>query len=276
MPNLTRLLAYLFITFLFGCAGGSDPTSLDNDYDGVTDSADRCLSTQSGTMVNPIGCQIITKSQCILNENGTACLADLPYLAWPLPEPSSAKVFLQNEIQGLDLSTVGSLSNNLESILVDRGYERFSYYNIPLGIAMVTQLERIEEDGTPFPHPERWKYGDMSLSIENFSFASFLARFMGVDVGNYRVLIFVIADDNIILNPSGDTPTTSFVESVASDGALILPSKLYSYPFENAMRLSLFVYEVEKKQTNEVEISDLNIHVKEHLTKSGIILNGVK
>ncbi|MGK0379027.1 MAG: hypothetical protein ACJA1Z_002850 [Patiriisocius sp.] len=251
----------------------------DKDNDGVLNSKDLCDNTPAGDVVQSDGCtrfeQKPNELRCIPDESGTSCIANLPFLEWPLPAPSVAKSFQKNEVSGLDMSTIGGISSDLEAILVSNGYERFSYYHVPLGVAMVTQLERIEIDGTPFPDPNRWKYGDLSLSQDDFSFSSFLKRLLGIDEGNYRVLVFVVSHESLNIKFPTSKASTQFVKTVAKEGALSLPNKIAAVSFDDDIRLSLMIYELKLKQTDkEAVFFKSGLQVREHLYNTGIIIGG--
>jgi hypothetical protein len=248
----------------------------DSDNDGVLDDQDQCPNTPLDDMVDSTGCSLFYQMEvnyrCIPNESDD-CLADLPYLDWPLPEPNKAKTFRVNELTGLDISTIGTISNDLESILKENGYERFSYYHIPLGIAMVTELERITSDGAP--HPERWKFGDLKLTTEYFDFTTFLKRFVGVDSGLYRVLVFIISYDRLNIEFKQSEQSTQFIQNLPKKGALMLPREFAPLKFEDTMKLSLVIYELELKQTKtEAEFIVSGLQIRDHLLKTGLILKG--
>ena len=121
--------------------------------------------------------------------------AKYPRFSWPPPRSSSSIVipsqfFKDNHASHLLLSDIERI---LRDSLNTCGYFEKSYYLVPDGFAIVTRIERINDDGTPKQDVDRWSlesiYSD-TLSIEDFLKSLFTAN-----QGLYRVIAFIVTAD---------------------------------------------------------------------------------
>ena len=88
---------------------------------------------------------------------------------------------------------------------------------------MVTRLEHIKNDGSPFAERERWP-----PSKQNYASTNDLARFLYgpffVDPGHYRVIVFILQD--LPFSQSSKKITGEEARQWLSIGANILPPEI--------------------------------------------------
>jgi hypothetical protein len=113
-----------------------------------------------------------------------------PSMDWPPPRASMMRV-VPNDLLGLPALGLraADINEGLNRALSACGYFQRSYLLVPDGFAIVTQLEQINDDGTPKPPPERWS-AELP-KVEPLSSAWFRALFTA-QRGRYRIIVFVI------------------------------------------------------------------------------------
>ena len=116
----------------------------------------------------------------------------LPEFPWPPPTASSSYVLPDNLFESR--RTVGAVVAAIISALERNGYvERSFFQTEPGGIALVTRLERIKNDGSSFAERERWPPSKQTYASTN-DLARFLYGLFFVDPGHYRVIVFILQD----------------------------------------------------------------------------------
>lgn len=229
---------------------------MDSDHDGVLDPVDKCPNTMEAFKVDKDGCTNYDK---------------IPQFPWPPPKPSTYARFPSSDILLLHKPNIGSVADSLEHILKSAGYSEFHYYVVPTGIAMATQLERIDTNGIPYKVPERWNVTDLSLNLESWSIWKYLKTLARANPGHYRVMVFLITDEGLVIKfdepPQDETIVNNFVEN----GAINLPSSLRKKPITSNYMLTILVYELKRRaQSEDVEIDDLGISAIQHLSRTNI------
>ena len=113
----------------------------------------------------------------------------VPRFPWPPPAASAYYVLPGDLLK--NLSTVGQVSAKIISALEQNGYVERSFYETEGGgVALVTRLERINDDGSSVAEPDRWSAGDRSTT----DLMQFLRGLFFADPGHYRVIVFVFQD----------------------------------------------------------------------------------
>ena len=193
----------------------------------------------------------------------------LPPFPWPNPPrpPHIAVVgreFPRN-LLGTDSTTLGTVYQRLFNTLVkiDPAFES-GLFGVPGGFAMLTKIERIQEDGTPLPGKYRWVKG----KIPPLSLLEYIGRLFIEKPGYFRVIAFVITTENY----RPERPSTKPLPNI-SDGAQDLPEEIARDQFKGKHGYVL-IYSFKRKQGGEIKkfkISSLSALV--HLEKSGILSN---
>ena len=116
--------------------------------------------------------------------------------------------------------TVGAVTDALLSALETNGYVERSFYRTPHGgVALVTRLERINDDGSPVADATRWpassRRDDSTASLYRFLMGLFY-----VDPGRYRVIVFVL--QNLPFAQSPQNVTSEDARAWLGGGANVL------------------------------------------------------
>ena len=125
--------------------------------------------------------------------NPDTSAAAIPAFPWPPPRASARHVvpwkFLRNP-EGPTL--LRDVSARLEQAFDSAGYSDRSWYSVPNGFALVSQLEQFRADGTPLDGPARWAVKVTPGPILNFS--DYVRALFTAPRGHYRVIAFVVTD----------------------------------------------------------------------------------
>ena len=187
----------------------------------------------------------------------------LPRFPWPPPVPSATylfpvKVFAQYK-------TVGEVSSAIVEALQRSGYLEKSFYQTdPGGVALVTRLEKIQDDGAPAPDQDRWP---LEMNPSPSGLADFLRGLFFVKPGHYRVIVFFLQD--IPFSPSRNRLTTEEAQKLVNEGANMLPSEVASRPFGTG-RCTAYIYEF-KSNGSSVNLVGIGVPAEKQLEKTGLI-----
>ena len=143
------------------------------------------------------------------------------------------------------------------------------------GVALVTRLERINDDGTPSVAAERWpNSGDHYASRD--SLFQFLEGLFYVDPGHYRVIVFVLQD--IPFSQSSTNVTADEARAWLISGANVLPPDIAGSPvwwrqWRQLHRASTYEF---ASDGTKVHLVQSRLTGKDHLEEAGLLaaLNG--
>lgn len=194
--------------------------------------------------------------------DSTRSILDFP---WPPPQPSSQQVIERSVFtQAVRLSDV---SNKLETALRASKYE-FSYYQAPGGFAIVARLERISDDGSPYPSETRFYPPN---AAQPFDFGEYISQLFFAPEGYYRTVIFVVSDQPF--RAVGQTISATDASALLADGANVLPASTQSQPFTAAHNATALIYEFRKSSIGP-DVENVappgRLSAQTHLTKSGL------
>jgi len=189
----------------------------------------------------------------------------LPDFPWPPPEPSvQMRLPLEPFKRSMDLKNV---SSKLTSSLRQAGYWEYSFYRIPNGFALVTRLERMNEDGSPATESVRYRLpGDR----ETFSLGTYIKRLFFASTGYYRLIVFIVTD--LPFTASGDPINEREALKILRDGANVLPSGYKQMKFSDAYGVDALIYEF-KKGSSDRQVSLLlpgRLSPVAHFKKAGL------
>lgn len=242
----------------------SAPIIYDTDSDNVPDYLDMCPGSPRDRAVDADGCTVY---------NETSSSGSYPLFPFPVPRPSTSLVGLDIEEHFGDIS-LEELVQTLEYQLKAAGYRQPSYYMLPSmdGIAVATQLERINRDGVPFEQSLRWLIDDMSLGWNNFSILEYIKVLVGARSGYYRTIVILVKPKNVPLSYGKDIETESEVTEIYTSGAA--QSAYHSLRTSiTDLDMSFLIYEVERsavgEDANQVE---LGVSVQQHFEKTKLNL----
>jgi len=188
----------------------------------------------------------------------------LPRFPWPPPIPSARLSVPLNA--NSNNPTFGNLSFILDAALRKTGYFEKSYFSVPGGIAIVTKMERIYQDGTPVP-VGRWSVEQPTLP--RLSLSEYLRALFTASPGYYRMIVFVVTDKPF--GATNETISASTANQWLADGFNILPEDILLKPLPPHFAFTALVYEFRREpggKPYELEPSDLD--ARTHLTRCGL------
>jgi hypothetical protein len=169
--------------------------------------------------------------------------------------------------QHASLSTLGNLNDVLASALQTTGYFEKSYYAVPHGFALATQLEQISGDGSSKTPPDRWSAGPPHL--EHFSISDYLRALFTQNPGYYRVVVFVVTD--VPFAEKDTSVSLSEAQKWLTGGVNQLPPSLANFALAQDTLCTALIYEFTRSAGNPPELLEpgrLDAHT--HLVKSGL------
>jgi hypothetical protein len=193
----------------------------------------------------------------------TAALPDFP---WPPPASSGSYVLPDNLLQ--NRRTVGEAVTDIISALELNGYVERSFFQTETGgVALVTRLERINDDGSPVVGPQRWsviaEHPGSTADLINF-----LRGLFFIDPGHYRVIVFILQD--LPFSQSSRTISKEEASAWLTSGFNILPSSIAERPFTPGGHCTVLVYEF-ASDGSTVHVITSGLTGKQHLEKAGVL-----
>lgn len=196
-------------------------------------------------------------------------LTEMPEFPWPPPRYSAiANVPIELFKERIEEPTLGYVANKLENALDNAGYSDRSYYYIPNGFALITRLERINQDGTSCTEDSRWITGPQPL--KKFSISSYIKSLFTAPPGYYRIIVFAVTDKPFA--PSTKKADSKNFYELLIGGANMLPEEIAMLEYTQSYRCTALIYEFKQKQTDKdpILVSPSHLPAKIHLSKSKI------
>jgi hypothetical protein len=166
----------------------------------------------------------------------------IPLFPIPAPKPSA---FYQLPTTRFDnLATLGDVDKLLSKAFNKCGYVQRSYFSVPKGFAVVTQLEKITSDGSPDIN-NRWVSGGSAIKGD-FDLSIFIKRLFRAEIGYYRCIVFIVTPINYQIN--NDPPSESEAKGWLFNGALSLPESIKKIKLNDQYNYDALIYEFEKSQ----------------------------
>jgi hypothetical protein len=173
-----------------------------------------------------------------------------PHLDWPPPKssastnvPSAALRKPQGEVTYLR-----DVDQKLRDVLDSNEYTRTSYFAVPNGFAIVTQLEHINADGTSRV-ADRWRAVDEVKSLGDFSLGNYLTALFRANPGYYRVIIFVVTSQPF--TQSNESLSSEKAEAWLSEGLDRLPDPIANIKFTEEYKATALIYEFRKFESQK-------------------------
>jgi hypothetical protein len=154
--------------------------------------------------------------------------------------------------------------------LRDAGYET-SYYAVNQGFAMVARMERIKEDGAPYPDP-KLRFNTAVKPLEHFSLEDYLQALFKAPIGRFRLLVFVVSPEPFAA--TGRPVTADEALNWVGQGANVLPATIGKLTYSGGYACTALIYEFEKSDTrSRAEVLHPGrLSAQTHLEMSGIKL----
>lgn len=191
----------------------------------------------------------------------------LPDFPWPPPRYSAFEVLARDWLAPGADARLGAAAARLEAAFDAAGYVERSYYRVPGGFALASRAEQIHADASPYPAPERWSVDPEGAGR---SFADRLRALFNAPPGHYRVIVFVVTDQDFAAAPRSAPEAEA--RAWVSGGGLRLPSAIAAQPFTAAHYASALIYEFERR--SERAPADVRVPSaapgRVHLEKGGL------
>jgi hypothetical protein len=114
----------------------------------------------------------------------------MPHFPWPPPQ-CAQRTTLSEHLQA-SARTLGEVDSRLRQALVLRGYSQRSYFQVPNGFALVTQLEQFTADGASKSGTYRW--ADYPAPEHFDGLWTYLKSLVMPTPGYFRIFVFVVTD----------------------------------------------------------------------------------
>lgn len=190
----------------------------------------------------------------------------LPEFPWP-PPMASHHHLVPRELVGEDSESLGEIHARLRAAIHDAGFRETPLFEVPGGFAIVTLVERIQDNGVSYPVPDRWNAGKLPPG----SIREYLTHLFFGPPGRFRMIVLAVTTDPV-MGVGGDDPITEEDARRLTEGAgLVLPPEIAEQPFEGRHVLAL-VYHFQRQvgATSILHRPD-EIGPEEHLRGAGIM-----
>lgn len=200
-------------------------------------------------------------------KNGAGQPLALPDFPWPPPRYSAFQLLERAWLAPQAGATLGSAARHLEAAFDAAGYVERSYYRVPGGFALASRAEQIHDDASPYALPQRWSVDESGTGK---GFADRLRALFNAPPGRYRVIVFVVTDQDFAAAPRA--PTGPEAGAWVTSGGLRLPQAIAVQAYTPSHYASALIYEFERRSTREAaEVRTPGVAPgRVHLEKGGL------
>lgn len=206
----------------------------------------------------------VDSENCVLWKSFTDGDAELEprRFPWPPPDPSFQTTLPVGLFEGI--ATLGDMNQRLSAALDRIGIPDFRrrYYPVPYGFALVTSMEKIDDQGRPTD--DRWSQDIFVLDPP--SITSWLSALVTARSGRFRVTAVVVTSSDV--DTDGDLNNRDEATGWLNSGLSALNADRAACAFGAKHRVTVLVYEfehVEQQQPQMITASPID-----HLTASGL------
>ncbi len=194
---------------------------------------------------------------------------DFPEFPNPPPMPSDKEVLPTSVFQSAsklsDYDSIISLALNVGD------YSTKNYYTFIDGFALVTQIEKLNDDASPLSGEERWRIGSSDL-FNDFSLAKYFKALFFAKKGYYRIFVFLVTSQVLTFDTEYELDYSKAQEWL-NKGLTFLPPELGNLEAHSPeFKCTVLVYEFKLK--NEGEAPELFIpfqnRARTHLIKTNV------
>jgi len=178
---------------------------------------------------------------------------------WP-PPGASAKDLLDDSLlrQPNGVTTLGDVSDALESAFRRGAYRQLVWFRAPGGFALVSRIEQIDADGGSLNAPERWDLDVANLS-DSGGLIGIFKRLFAARPGYYRVILFAVTDE-ALSNQGGQQLTAEEANAWLDRGDDRLPASIARQIFTENHRCYYFIYEFKRpSQDHNLDIDSMMV-----------------
>ena len=191
--------------------------------------------------------------------------------SFPWPPPSCNTRFEIPETTFAGLTKLGDVEKKIRNALNNTGYSQRSYFSVPNGFALVTQLEQYNaSDGTTRNDITRWLDYPKKERFEGVM--DYITSFVMPQKGYFRLFVFVVT--NQAFGSSQQRISKTEATAWLNQGYNKLPKSVADAPFtEGGHDVTVLVYEFEVPESNRKAVQKCPSPVydaRTHLMKAGI------
>ncbi len=187
---------------------------------------------------------------------------------WPPPPYSADEVI--NDSVFKKVNRLSGVDKILRKALDSCGYLKKRYYYVPDGFALVTKIEQIYGDGTPYSAPNRFNL-DREPNFK-FNLFNYIKSLFITQKGHYRLIVFIITD--VPLYQSEVYIQKEDAVKWLKSGNELLPSDIGKLKYTEDYKCYALIYEFIKPDyeatLNFVNESDSSLQGRDHLMKSNL------
>lgn len=203
----------------------------------------------------------------VKNYQGFSDLSDIeiPQFPWPPPEASADYVLPNNFFEAAQ--QLGDMDAQLTEALESCGYDSKSYFAVPGGFALVTQMEQFNEDGSSKLGADRW---NPTLEPASFDLRDYFKALFWGRTGKYRIIVFIVSNQAFVEETNKIDRDSA--QKWLKTGMKWLPDALAQQPFGREHRCTALVYEFELQEayTEARFLMPASLTAREHLRKNGM------
>jgi hypothetical protein len=193
----------------------------------------------------------------------------LPAFPWP-PPPFSTRLKLDRAllVAGQAAPTNGSVAARMEQALAANGYTQLSYYAVPDGFALATQIERIAPDAASAAE-QRWSTQIEPVSLIPFNLDAYIKALLGKNGDSFRVIVFAFTPTPF--SASGPAVAPGEAMAWAAKGATALPAALAAKAYGSDTVCTALVYEFRISSLGAALQRPSAFDGRKHLRAAGIL-----
>ncbi len=186
--------------------------------------------------------------------------------AFPFPPPKASARYLLDASFFTNSNSLYDVSQVLDQSLTGCGYHERSYFQVPKGFALVTRVEKIKTDVSPYPVPERWEAPGTDTK-SSFSLMDYLKALFYAKEGRYRILVFIVSAEPFV--QSEKEMSLDEAEYFLRSGFNTIADAYKQFPYTDAHDCTVLIYEFSKLEHEEAEQISISAYQGlEHLTKN--------
>jgi ADP-ribose pyrophosphatase YjhB (NUDIX family) len=190
----------------------------------------------------------------------------VPRFPWPPPR-SSAQVVLEPAFfaGARSLDEVGA---RLSRAFRQAGYPRESWYAVPGGFALVSQMEQFSDDGVP--REARVRFDHQVAPQRLFSLGDFVRALFTASPGRFRIIVFVYT--SVPFPQTGAAIDREAAGAWLAGGLNVLPPQIGARAPNPDHRCTALVYEFEKASSRaDARLKDPSaLSGEQHLKRAGL------
>jgi hypothetical protein len=189
---------------------------------------------------------------------------DFPRFPWPPPQASARLVLPSNFFS--DDVYLKDVADRLIAAFDGQRYE-YSFLYYPHGFALVSRIERINDDATSATSPQRW---ELDIRASTASLRRLLLGLFTAPEGYFRVIAFVVTDEPF--GQTDDIATTPEAQKWLAEGFNVLPAQVAGMRVNGLTRCTSLIYEFRGRgfgETVQVVLPG-KFEARRHLEQAGI------